>query len=236
MKPLAALLSVLIAGVAAAQPAPQPAPQPSAPLNDSAKGILGTWEFSNAARDKVCTAVFKSDATAVGYKVEFDANCAALFPLVADVAGWKYPEHDFLFLLNAEGKALVEFSEAENNSFEAPTPGVGVLFLKSPSAAAEPAAKTPQQVAGDWTLKRGNGVAVCQFTFATTAAGDGYALTVRPGCDAGVSQLGFTQWQLDRGELVLTPARGNPWRFEAVDDKSWALLPESADQTMLVRP
>jgi len=234
MKSLGRLIGVvaLAAGAAAAQPAPEP----PGPLNDSAKGVLGIWEFSNAARDKICTAVFKSDTTAVGYKVEFDPNCASLFPLVADVAGWKYPEHDLLYLLNAQGKALVEFSEAENNSFEAPTPGVGVLFLKSPSAAAaEPAAKTPQQVAGDWTLKRGNGAAVCQFTLAAAAAGDGNALTVRPGCDAGIVQLGFTQWQLDRGELVLLPARGNPWRFESIDDKSWALLPESADQTMLVR-
>ena len=34
--------------------------------------MLGTWEFSNADRDKTCTVTFKDDARAVGYRVEFD--------------------------------------------------------------------------------------------------------------------------------------------------------------------
>ena len=34
---------------------------------------------------------------------------------------------------------------------------------------------------------------------------------------------------------MLVPARGNPWRFEQVDNASWRRLPESADQIMLVR-
>ena len=40
---------------------------------------------------------------------------------------------------------------------------------------------------------------------------------------------------MDRGELVLVPARGNPWRFEEIDNVSWRRLPESADPIMLVR-
>ena len=65
--------------------------------------------------------------TPVGFKVEFDANCGNLFPLVLRVAGWKFPEGDNLFLVDAEGKTLVEFSEVESGIYEAPTPGVGVL-------------------------------------------------------------------------------------------------------------
>jgi hypothetical protein len=231
---LACLMCICAASAASAQ-APSPSSSPE-PLNDSAKKLIGTWEFANADRDKVCTATFKGDPTAVGFAVTFDAGCAAKFPLVDNVAGWKYPEHDLLYLLNADGKALVEFSEVEGGIFEAPTPGVGVLFLRTPqAAAAEPKARTPQQVAGTWTLQRGNGTAACRFTLATTPAGDDYALTVAPGCEPRIAQLGFIAWNVDRGELVLTPSRGNPWRFEVVDDKSWALLPESADQTLLAR-
>ena len=72
-------------------------------------------------------------------------------------------------------------------------------------------------------------------TLAATPAGDSFALSVQPGCDATIAKLGFAQWRLDRGELVLVPATGEPWRFEEIDDKSWARLPESVDQITLVR-
>jgi len=84
-----------------------------APMGDSAKSVLGDWEFSNADRDKICVVTFKADPAKIGYKVEFDKNCPQLFPLVSDVASWNFPENDFLLLLNAQGKALVQFSESE---------------------------------------------------------------------------------------------------------------------------
>lgn len=110
------LAAIYMAGAAQAQ---TPATQ-STILSDSAKAVIGSWEFSNADRDKICTATFKSDPTKVGFKVEFDANCANLFALVADVAGWNFPDNDLLRLLNADGKALVEFSEVEDGIYEAP--------------------------------------------------------------------------------------------------------------------
>lgn len=113
------------------------------PLNDSARAVLGPWEFSNAGRDKVCIITFKSARTAVGYKVEFDPKCASQHPLVASVAGWKYPDDDLLYLLDARGNALVEFSEVEDGIFEAPTPGVGVLFLQNSDAPKPDASEPP---------------------------------------------------------------------------------------------
>jgi len=199
----------------------------------SAKALIGSWEFSNADRDKTCTATFKSDRTAVGFKVEFDANCGNLFPLVRDVAGWTFPESDLLRLVDAQGRSLVEFSEVETGIYEAPTPGVGVLFLQA-AAAAGPPPKPPEQVAGDWALTRG-GAPVCAFTLATTPLRDGFALAVKSGCDATIARLNFAQWRLDRGELVLVPARGNAWRFEEGEGGNWRRLPESAEAVMLVR-
>ena len=107
--------------------------------------MIGSWEFSNADRDKKCTATFSGDRTAVGFKVEFDANCASQFPLVADIVGWKFPDNDLLYLLDSTGKALVEFSEVEDGIYEAPTPGVGVLFLQNAAAAAGPAGKATRR-------------------------------------------------------------------------------------------
>lgn len=216
------------AGLALAQ-TPPPA------VNESAKAVIGTWEFSNADRDKICTATFKSDPTAVGFKVEFDANCGNLFPLVGDVAGWNYPENDLLRLLDAQGKTLVEFSEVEDGIYEAPTPGVGVLFLQNAAAAAGPPPKPPEEVAGNWAVMRGSGAPLCQLALATTAVRDGFALTVKPGCVPAIAQVNFTQWRMDRDELVLVPARGNPWRFQEIDNVTWRRVPESVDQITLVR-
>jgi hypothetical protein len=209
--------------------------QSTATLGDSAKAMVGTWEFSNADRDKICTATFKSDTTKVGFKVEFDANCAELFPLVRDVAGWTFPENDLLRLLDAQGKALVEFSEVEDGIYEAPTPGIGVLFLQNAAAAAGPPPKLPEQVAGDWAIMRGPDKLLCSLTLVTTALRDDFALTVKPGCDATIVRAGFTQWRMDRGELVLVSTRGISWRFEEIDNVSWRRVPESADPIMLVR-
>lgn len=227
----AANFSYLAAALALLWAAPAAAQAPT--LGDSAQALIGSWEFSNADRDKRCTATFKQDRTAVGFKVEFDANCGALFPLVNEVAGWTFPDNDLLRLLDAQGRALVEFSEVETGIYEAPTPGVGVLFLQN-AAAAEPTPKPPAELAGDWAMRRGNAI-LCALTLSSAPSGDALALTVKPGCAASVAQLNFTQWRLDRDELMLVPARGNPWRFEEIDGTTWRRLPETADPITLVR-
>ena len=61
------------------------------------------------------------------------------------------------------------------------------------------------------------------------------AMTVKPGCAASIAQLNFTQWRLDKGELMLVPARGNPWRFEEIEGAGWRRVPEGASPIMLVR-
>jgi hypothetical protein len=207
--------------------------QTQPPMGDSAKALIGTWEFSNADRDKICSATFKADSTKVGFKVEFDKSCAGFFPLVSDVVGWTFPDNDLLRFLDAQGKALIEFSEVEDGIYEAPTPGLGVLFLQNPAAAGAPP-KPPDQVAGDWAIMR-RGATVCMLTLTANAAKDGFALSLKSGCDPAIVRLNFAQWRLDRDELMLVPARGTPWRFEEMEGGNWSRVPESADQIKLVR-
>jgi hypothetical protein len=135
-------LLVLLAAPAIAQRAPAPAAAPQ--LGESAQAMLGPWEFSNAERNKVCTATFKNTRTPVGLRVEFDQNCSTLFPLVSSVAGWVFPDGDLLRLVDASGATLAEFSEVEDGIFEAPTPGVGVLFLQNAEAAARKPDANPE--------------------------------------------------------------------------------------------
>jgi hypothetical protein len=226
IRPLVAIAMLLAAAApVAAQKAPPPA------LGEAAKAVLGTWEFSNADRDKICTVTFRNTPAAIGFRVEFDANCHNLFPLVADISGWIFRDQDLLRLVDANGRSLVEFSEVEDGIYEAPTPGVGLLFLQNPATTE---AKRPDQVAGEWTLRRGS-QPVCTIALMTDAAGDGFALRLKPGCDATIARLNFTRWRLDRDELLLAVARGDPWRFEEVDDTTWRRLPESTGHFTLTR-
>jgi len=206
--------------------------QTPATLGESAKAVVGTWEFSNADRDKICTVTLKSDPAPAGFKVEFDKNCRNLFPLVSDVVAWNFPENDLLRLLDAKGKSLVEFSEVEDGIYEAPTPGVGVLFLQN-AAAAVTSGKPADQMAGDWSLVRA-GKSLCALTLTMNAAGDGYALTIKPGCDAAIARLNFARWRMDSDQLMLVPARANAWRFEEGENNAWRRVPDT-DPITLVR-
>jgi hypothetical protein len=122
----------------------------------------------------------------------------------------------------------------EDGIYEAPTPGLGVLFLQNPATAGPPP-KSPEQVAGTWSITRGSGTTVCVLTLAVTALRDGFAMTVKPDCDAAIAKLNFTQWRLDRDELILVPTRGSPWRFEEIEGGNWRRVPENADPITLVR-
>ncbi len=202
--------------------------------NEAAKALVGTWEFSNADRDKLCTITFRADANAAGMRLEFDRGCAALFPFIREVAGWTFAEGDFLRLVDASGKPVLEFSEVESGVYEAPRPGEGILFIQN-AGAAGPAPRTAEQVTGEWAIIRGAGTTICTLTLSNTAAGPDFAIQVKPPCDAFVTRFGPVTWRIDRGEMVLKSARGQTWRFEESDATTWRRIPQTADPVLLVR-
>jgi hypothetical protein len=207
-----------------------------APLSDDAKAMAdGTWEFSNADRDKRCMLTFRTDPAAVGMRLEFDRGCAGLFPFVKEIVGWSRAQNDFLRLLDAKGQSVLEFSEVETRIFEAPRPGEGILFIQA-STAVGPPPKEADQMFGDWAMQRA-GKAICTMTLANTPVGDDfYALKLKPGCDALVTRFAPNAWQMDRGELVLRNARNTTWRFSEGDGSAWQRVPEGPQPLTLVRP
>jgi hypothetical protein len=207
-----------------------------APLSDDAKAMAdGTWEFSNADRDKRCMLTFRTDPAAVGMRLEFDRGCAGLFPFVKEIVGWSRAQNDFLRLLDAKGQSVLEFSEVETRIFEAPRPGEGILFIQA-STAVGPPPKEADQMFGDWAMQRA-GKAICTMTLANTPIGDDfYALKLKPGCDALVTRFAPNAWQMDRGELVLRNARNTTWRFSEGDGSAWQRVPEGPQPLTLVRP
>jgi hypothetical protein len=226
----ARVMTLIVAAVAAtAAASAQPA------VNEAAQAMVGSWEFSNADRDKRCTLTFRTDAGPAGMKLEFDKDCAKVFPFIVEIAGWSLAENDFLRLLDPKGKPVLEFSEVESALFEAPRPGEGILFIQS-AAAAGPAPKLAEQMTGEWTMMRSAGKVLCALTLTDTPAAADLAVRVRPGCDAAVVRFAPSAWAMDRSELVLKGARDATWRFSESDESgTWQRVPDGADPLMMVK-
>ena len=210
------------------------AAQPS----DAVKNAVGSWEISNADRDRTCIVVFKADPTPGGYKLDFDKTaCTVAFPPLNDVAAWNLVADDSVRLLDAKGKTVFEFNEVENGMYESLRPGQPLTFLQNAAAAAATTAvHSTDELAGDWRFVRGTGATICTVTLTKTAAGkDDFALKLNPGCDATVTRFAPSSWQIDHGELVLKSAKGQTWRFEESDASTWQRIPEGPDPLLLMR-
>ncbi len=207
--------------------------QDAATLSDAATAMIGAWEFSNADHDKICHFIFRADAMAGGYKLEIDKNCPSLFPATKDIVAWAADNYGALRLLTAGGNVAIELTEAETGIYDGFEPGQGRYVLQS--AAAAPV-RSAEDMVGDWAVARGTGKPICMLTLADSpSGGDSLALKIKPGCDALVTRFGPTSWRIDQGDLVLSSARGQTWRFEENDANTWQRVPEAADPVLLVR-
>lgn len=234
---LALVWSVVFAAPLAAQ-TPEPAtPAPEAPPEQSApppRTMVGTWEFSNADREKICSVTFRNEAAKIGKRVEFDAACAANFGFIRDIVGWQMNDNDFLRLLDAQGRSVLEFSEVESGIFEAPKPGEGILFIQNPTDLG-PAPKTAAQMIGEWSVTRRTGRSICGLTLTDTVSGEELVVRVQPGCDALVARFAPATWTMDRGEIVLHSANGQFWRFEESEGGRWQRIPATANPLFMSR-
>jgi Protease inhibitor Inh len=217
------------AGAQAPAPEAVPAPAPS----DAVKAMIGAWEFTNAPRDKLCTVRFRTEPVAHGMKLDFDSSCSGLFAFVAEVAGWTIADNDFLRLIDADGRPVLEFSEVENGVYEAPKPGEGILFIQKPTAA--PAQRTTADLSGEWSVARANGRPICRLTLTNDAAGDDFAVRVTPPCDPLVTRFGPVAWRIDNDQLLLKSARGQVWRFEEGEAQTWRRVPASANPVTMTK-
>jgi hypothetical protein len=205
------------------------------PSGEIAKAVVGTWELSNADRDRSCTVNLKATASGPGFALEWDRKCAEVFPFTREATAWKIGARDALQLVDARGQSILELTEVEGGLYEGERPGQGLFFLQNVAGGATEERK-PEQLVGDWAFTRGTGRPLCQITLTNTAATqDAFALRVKPGCDPTIARFGPVAWRLDRGQLVLMPARGEAWRFEESDPVTWRRIPEGRNPLQLVR-
>jgi len=224
----AALVAICGALIGAPSPA---AAQPS----DAAKAMVGTWELSNADRDRTCTITFKLGAGAASYPLEQDKGCATAFPPIRDVVAWTFGRNDMLLLVDGKGATVLELLEVEGGMFEGLRPNEGRYFLQNAAVAAATRDKTADQMFGEWAFARGSRV-ICGITLENTARdADSFALTVKPGCDQLVTRFGPVAWKMDRGQLIVVSTKGELWRFEESDPTTWRRIPETRQPLTLVK-
>src|SRR5215210_5788392 len=232
------LLILMLAGSVSGAAFGQMAP----PVTEPPKTMTGSWEISNADRDKTCAVTFRSEAppksgaaSPPGSKLDLDKNCTAALPFIKDAVAWNFGAKDVLRLIDAKGSSLLELFEVESGMFEGERRGEGIFFMQSVAVANKPA-RTAAQVFGEWGVIRGRRT-ICTMTLSDANAGDdGFTVTLKPGCDTLVTRFNPNTWRLDKGELVLSSEKGETWRFEEGDAPStWRRIPERAGRVQLVR-
>jgi hypothetical protein len=229
----AALACLAVWGETAhAQTAPPAAPTPS----ETAKAMAGTWEMSNADRDRTCSVTFKLDPAGPGFGLEPDKACADVFAPIRDMASWSFGRHDMLLLHDGSGKVLIELLEVEAGMFEGLRPNEERYFLQNAAVAAASRGHTADDMFGQWSFMRSAGTPICTITLAQVAAdADNFAVTVAPDCDPFIARFGLAAWKMDRGQLVMKSARGQVWRFEESEPTTWQRIPASPDPVLLVK-
>jgi hypothetical protein len=205
------------------------------PPSDAVKAMTGGWEMSNAERDKTCVITFKLDGAGPGRALDLDKSCAGTFPTLREAAAWTRGKDDALQLLDAKGKMLLTFDEVESGLFESARGSEALYFLQA-LAALEGRERTADQMFGDWAFARGNGKPICQVTLMNEAeTTDGFAIRLKPGCDALITGFAPKLWRMDHGQLLVVSARGDSWRLEEGDPTTWRRIPEGRQPLLLVK-
>lgn len=220
------ILAVLLAVVAGAL-----AQTPS----EAVKAMLGAWEISNADRDRTCAVTLKADAVKGAYKLDLEKGCADALPFTREAQAWTIV-NDTVRIIDARGRTILQFTEVEGGLYEGERPAEGLYFLQSLDAAG-PAFQTAAAMAGEWNVLRETDKPICSLTLSETAApvaDEGYALKLRTPCDAVITRFNPASWRMDRGELVISSARGEAWRF-AQDEAGWRRVPQNVEPLMLVK-
>ncbi len=221
----AAVLLALAAAPAAAQ---------TPPSSETVRAAAGNWELSNADRDRSCPVTLRATPAPAGFALQWDAKCAETFPFTREAVAWTIGARDAIQFVDRSGRPLLELTEVEGGLYEGERPGEGLVFLQNAlSSSAEE--KKPEDLAGEWVFVAG-GKPVCQATLAATPGPkSSFALRLKPNCDALITRFAPVGWQIDRGQLVLVPQRGEVWRFEEAEPNTWRRIPEGRNPLQLVR-
>ena len=199
------------------------------------KTMIGQWELATTDRSKTCVVTLKNDTTPQGLQLELEPGCPAALPFTKDITAWSIKGLDIVRLQDANGEAVLDFTEVETGIFEGVRQGEGVYILQN-LVAARSLAKSMDQMIGDWAMVRSNGTSICGLTLTNTDAGnDNFQVFLKPKCDPLVTAFAPTLWRLEHGQSFLFSVKGETWRFEADDNAQWRRVPDTADPLIMLR-
>ena len=199
------------------------------------KDMIGQWELSTTERSKTCVVTLKGDTTPQGLKLELEPACAAALPFTKEITAWSVKGLDIVRLQDAAGASVIDFTEVESGILEGLRQGEGIYILQN-LAAARSLAKSMDQMIGDWSMVRGNGLAICGLTLTNNEADkDNFQVFLKPKCDPVISAFAPTQWRLEHGQMLLMSQSGETWQFEADDNAQWRRVPDAADPLIMLR-
>lgn len=217
--------------------------QPSVRNNVEASGPAaartGSFVLSSADGSRQCAIALKADKAPHGSRLDFDRpSCVAAIAFLAEVTAWRLDSAGELLFVNADGRAVAEFSEGAAGSYEALREGDGVYFLSD--AAADPTEDvTADDVRGEWDVAGPTGKPLCRWTLSPEmekGGGEGGPIALSAGCGPQVTRLGPTGWTLEKGRLLVAVRSGPAIRFVRKDDGSWTGAPERGGPLLLTRP
>lgn len=70
---------------------------------------FGPWEIVDKSGKKRCRIVLKKDAVIGGFGIDIAPNCAKLFPVMDEIAGWRLMQNWTIDLIDATRKVRVRF-------------------------------------------------------------------------------------------------------------------------------
>lgn len=108
-----AAVAALQVGVSAAE---EPVFEPLPPLDlDSidpglADDMFGHWTIGSADGDRVCGVELLREPGIDGMQIDVDPGCAAVFPVMDEIAAWRLLEGWVIDLVDGERKTRIRFS------------------------------------------------------------------------------------------------------------------------------
>lgn len=108
-----AALAALHAGPAFAE---EPVFEPLQPLDletvspDLAADMFGRWTISDESGKKTCAVELLKETGIGGMQIDVDPVCAAVFPVMGDIAAWRLLEGWTIDLADAERRTRLRFS------------------------------------------------------------------------------------------------------------------------------
>lgn len=194
---------------------------------EAARTLASNYQLSDANGERKCAVTLEAKTSAPGFALIFDrAECLPLFGYLADTAAWKPAPGNGIYLINAKGVLIAEFTEGVGGVYEALRERDGVYFLTN-LRVADNAALQPSDLAGEWNLSRPNGPVLCRITLTLEAAAEQrLKLAVAPKCDNAITSFGPVAWQINNGDVLLFSEKGEQIRLGRNDEGVWMRMPD----------